>query len=398
MAYPITNSTRFRPQNLDAAGALMVANKSVLGNYVQNVDELPLLLHRINSGTATQSWANGVVTMNTSGTDYAICQSYKRHIYLGGKSQQMDITFSRMGIQADVIKRVGYFSSSTTAPYAANKDGFYLEMDGTTYNIVIAKGGVLTTIPRASWDDPLDGTGVSGVNLDLNLFTEMTFKFLYLGGTSLEISFNAGGVVYIAHTYKNSSVTSNTFVNSPVQPVRWEMISTGGAGTFDQVCAAVSIGGVNDLVGYPRSIDLGSSFVNADDTALNYLIAAVRLNALDEIAFEFMGECISTTNDSFIQRFILNPTIASPPTWNSLSSSGIEYALGDTVGTSSTTITGGTQLAGGYGDSSSVASLTANSLFQLGADLDGNSDVIALCVQPISSNLDIRGTVNFKTL
>ena len=183
--------------NLDAAGAVRVANKSVLGSYVQDKDELPDFLDRISSGAATQTYSEGVVTMATSGTEYAICQSYKRHLYLAGFSQAIEITFNNFGNQANVTKRVGYFSSITTAPYATVFDGFFLESDGTNEKLVIYKNGTLiASINRSSWDDPLDGTGSSGVNIDFDNFTIAEFEFLYLGGSGLQLSFNVG-VVFI---------------------------------------------------------------------------------------------------------------------------------------------------------------------------------------------------------
>ena len=110
---------------LDAAGALPVSQKTVLGNYVQDKDNLPLLLHRI--GTGTQTYSAGVVDMAVTAGQYAVCQSYKRHLYLAGKSQLEEITFINFEPQVDVVKRVGYWSSSTVAPYSTNFDGFYIE-------------------------------------------------------------------------------------------------------------------------------------------------------------------------------------------------------------------------------------------------------------------------------
>ena len=220
----------FNPAGLDAAGALPVSQKSILGNYVQDKDELPLLLDR--DGTGTQTWAGGVVNMVVDVGEYAVCQSFKRHLYLAGKAQEIDVTFNAFGVQANVNKKVGLYSSSTTAPYNSAFDGIYLEMDGTTHNFVIAKGGTLVKVARSTWDDPLDGTGASGLNVDFDDFTFMIIDYLYLGGTAARLKFNVGGELVIAHTYKNSSILSTTFINSPVQPVRWEIRSTGGIGAM----------------------------------------------------------------------------------------------------------------------------------------------------------------------
>jgi len=401
MGYNITNSIKFGATSIDASGFLNVSNKTILGNYVQDKDDLPLLLDRISNGTATQVWGNGVVEMDTGAADYAICQSFKRHLYLGGKSQRVEITFNQMGIQANVEKRVGYFSSDTVAPYNTGYDGFYLEMDGTTYNIVINKGGTpVATVPRANWDDPLDGTGASGIDIDFKDFTVMVMEFLYLGGTSLEVSFIVGGVQYIAHNYENSSINGTTFVNSPTQPVRWEVRGNGSAGELGQVCAAVSTGGALDVVGFPHAVDLGfANFINANAAGTTYLVAALRLNDVLAIGLDVTGDLLATTNDDYIARFIVNPNIAGAAlTWNAIPNSGYDWAIGDTANPSTNIVTGGTVIASAFGEGNSLRTLEANSLFQVGSDLTGASDILALCVEPIGTNLDIRGAINFKTL
>lgn len=401
MSYNITNSVRFPQTAVDASGFLNVSNKTILGNYVQDKDELPLLLDRVSSGAATQTWTNGVVDMQVGAAEYAICQSFKRHLYLGGKSQRVEMTFNEMGVQANVTKRVGYFSSSNVAPYTASLDGFYLEMEGGTHRIVINKGGIpVASIPRASWDDPLDGTGTSGINIDLKDFNVMVFEFLYLGGTELEVSFIVGDKQYIAHTYKNSGINGSTFVNSPVQPVRWEVRGNGSAGELGQVCAAVSTGGALDLVGYPHAVDLGqANFINANAAGTTYLVAALRLNDQKAIGLEIMGDLLASTNDDYIARFIVNPTIAGAAlTWNAIPNSGYDWAIGDIANPSTNTVTGGTIISSVFGTGNSIRSLEANSLFQIGSDIAGNSDILALCIEPIGTNLDIRGAINFKTL
>jgi hypothetical protein len=401
MSFVTDFSINYDSRALDASGALAVSQKSILGNYVQDKDNLPLLLDRVSSGTATQTWSNGVVSMSVGVGEYAICQSFKKHLYLAGKSQSAEITFNNFGLEANIVKRVGMFSSSTVAPYTASFDGFFLESDGTNIKLEIWKGGVsIASVNRDDWTDPLDGTGESGLSIDMDNFTVSMFDFLYLGGTALRLSFNVGGQVIHAHTIQNSSINATTFINSPVQPVRWEIRSTTGTGSLGQICAAVSTGGAVGVVGFPRAVDTAASFINANSTANTYLIAALRANTPHAVSHEVFGSTLATTNDPYIVRFILNPTIAGTPVFNAVTNSGFDVAIGDTSGNpSATTVTGGTILNAAFFSSQvRQGQLEANSLFQLGFDIAGNADVIALCVQPVSSNLDVRGAINFKTL
>jgi hypothetical protein len=206
-------------------------------------------------------------------------------------------------------------------------------------------------------------------------------------------------VFYHAHTIESSNINASTFVDSPVLPIRWEIRSTTGAGSLGQICGAVATGGAVDIVGFPRSIDTSSSFINANNTNNTYLIAALRLNNPKAVGFGFLGEALGTTSDPFIKRFILNPTFGTAPTWTALANSGFDYALGASGNPSSTTVTGGTILNTGFvSDRSRAGTLEANSLFQPGISINGTVDILAFCVQPIGANLDIRGGINFKTL
>lgn len=389
----------FEPSALDAGGALSVSQKSVLGNYVQDKDNLPLLLHR--QGIGTQTYSNGVVNMAVTAGQYAVCQSFKRHLYLAGKAQSVEITFNNFAPQTGIVKRAGLFSSSSVPPFTANLDGFYLESDGTNINIVIQKNGsTIATVPQSAWNvDKLDGTGDSGLTLDFNNFTVMAFDYLYLGGTALRVSFNIGGVFYLAHVQQSSNINPSTFVDSPVLPIRWEISSTTGVGNMGQICASVSTGGALDIVGFPRAVDTGNNFINANNVSNTYTLVALRLNDPKAVGFGFIGEALGTTNDPYIKRFILNPTFGAAVTWNTLPNSGFDYALGNGGNPSSSTVTGGTILNSSFvSDQARAGEIEANSLFQLGIDLNGVSDILVLAVQPVTSNLDIRGAINFKTL
>lgn len=394
------NNTFMDLNSLDAAGSLSVSNKTIIGSYVQDKHNLPLLLNRINSGTASQSWSEGVVEMSVGVGEYAICQSYQRHFYLAGKSQNIEITFSNFQNEIGLQKRVGYFSSSITAPFDTVLDGFFLQSDATGVSLNLYKNGTLIeSVNQSAWNDPMNGTGPSEQTIDFSKFTVANFDFLYPGGTALRLFFNIGGVKYLAHTIKNSNVNNSTFIGSPAQPVRWEIRSTTAAGSLNQVCASVTSSFSVDIIGHPLSIDTGSSYINANNPAENYLIAALRISDLKEIVFDFKGSALASTNDGYITRFILNPTFAAAPSWNPISGTGIEFALGEGSNPSTTTVTGGTVLKSDFISSDiNQGNFFLDFSTAIGSSIDGVSDVIALCVQPTSLNLDIRGSINFKNL
>ncbi len=61
-------------------------------------------------------------------------------------------------------------------------------------------------------------------------------------------------------------------------------------------------------------------------------------------------------------------------------------------------ITGGQIITSGYVTQRGNASIATDNSIKLGVDLDGNSDVFVLGIQPLGSNLDILGSINWREL
>jgi hypothetical protein len=379
------------PNNLDAAGSLPVSQRIITGNYLQTRDSLPLLFSR--DGTGSQVYSNGHVDMSVTSGQYALCQSKTFSPYLAGNPTSIKLTFFDFDNEVNVSKRLGFGSRSTTAPYTASFDGFYFEADGTTYNLHISNSvtGSTTTTSQTNWDDSLDGTGDSGITADFENFTVLEFDFLFLGGTSLRCFINIGGQRFLFHTFKWSNDNKDTIFRNPAQPVFYEIRSTTGSGSLAQVCASTEVQGSLDLVGVPFSVNNATTHINANSTANTYLLDAIQLKAANRDAFIKIKSvsALATTADNFLYSIILNPTYSSSPTFNGLTNSSIEYAVGGGI-----TVSGGTVLASGYVADRSTFSEDINGIIRLGTEIDGTRVSIALCARPLSSNLDILGSIN----
>jgi len=160
--------------------------------------------------------------------------------YFSGKSQEVEITFDNFGLQAGVIKRIGYFSTSAVAPYTATPDGFYLENDGTTYRLVVWNNGVpILNLDWTLW------IGYSKIqNYNWNNFTIIAFDYLWLGGSDLKFYIQLpSGTFELIHTYEHAGNATGTFTKSPNQPLRYEIRSTSGLGSVKAVCSQVSTEG-----------------------------------------------------------------------------------------------------------------------------------------------------------
>jgi hypothetical protein len=86
--------------------------------------------------------------------------------------------FSDAG-QANQIKRIYTGNADTDLGLAGPSEFFSIQLNGTDLEIATQSilGGGLVTVPRAAWLDPLDGTGASGVTLDLTQYN--TFDAIF---------------------------------------------------------------------------------------------------------------------------------------------------------------------------------------------------------------------------
>ena len=99
---------------------------------------------------------------STSGAS-ALRETTKVFSYQPGKSLLIMNTFVMAASANGLVQRVGYFG---------NDNGIYFQMDGDTISFVersIVTGTLVNTVcARSSWNgDKLDGSGPSGITLDL---------------------------------------------------------------------------------------------------------------------------------------------------------------------------------------------------------------------------------------
>lgn len=380
---------------LDASGFFPTSQKVILGNYVQDKNNLPLLIDRV--GTGSQVWSAGEVTMSVTAGQYAIAQTKLCHPYISNHPSLYSITFAGFDVQANVTKRVLACRTSTVAPYTANLDGMGIEMDGTTYNLIIRKNGaVVATVARAAWDDPLDGTGASGINYNFANFTVLSFDFLYLGGTGVRFFIKYGQQTYLFHTYNHAGLNANTFVDSPNFYIRWEIRSTTGTGAMRQICGSYSVLGGTEAIGKEFACDNGTAYVNANVVGTEYLLLAMRLKStnLNSYVVPTAINALAATNDNYILRLRLNPTIAGAAlTWNNLVNTPCEFARGDAAGTNTITATNPTS-ASFYAPQNQEQIVQKAFLLALGSTISGTADILCLTATPLSANLDIYGALN----
>jgi len=355
----------------------------------------PLFYEDVLAGGATSSYnANAAVMdlgVSTAG-DKVIRQSREYVRYRPGKSQQIFVTGNFQGPEAGVVKRMGLFDDDTQTE--STGDGIFFEVDETGIFAVLRSSvsGVSTDtrVPQASWNvDRMDGTGPSGLTLDLTMIQVCVFSFGWLGAAIIRWCLVVDGRLIIVHEDFPSNQIPLPYMRHPSLPVRWEMESTGvgASGTMNATCASVqSEGGFNTL-GVQRSASRGGTARTTSALGL-YPLVSVRLkpgylrgNIIPE-GFSVLAEGSSPENYEAV--VLVNATLTGS-TW---AAGSTEAAVYDTAATS---VSGGRLLAsvygaaGGGGVKSGAAGISLTSDVSLGSSYAGVPDTLTLAVRPLGT-------------
>ena len=392
---------------MDQAGRLRISMAEPLGDYKLLNDRLPQFFDTKTGGGATVEYseefkAHEIRTENVG--DYAVVQTYQRHNYFAGKAQMVEFTSFNFHVEAGIIKRYGYFTSSFEAPYTEGRDGYWIEANPDGYFLVICRAGEeIARIPREKWDDPMDGLGYSGYTINWENFNVFQQNFLWLGGTGIRFYVVLGSDLLLFHEYVHvgSEKADGLIMASPNQPIRMEVRQIGeGSGLFRPVCSTVATEGSEGSasIGEIRSVDSGVSNAINVSHPNTVMVKGIRLkegyedvvvNVLDVDVFA------STTNDFFRWRVLLNPTLSAPATWVDVDESPIQHTSGNGI-----TVSGGVEVGSGYGASRSAIFASFKSARKMGVSIDGIRDEVFLTITPVqgSTNLNVFGALTYKAL
>lgn len=248
----------------DAFSRMRVSNPDTLmeAKFHYNKDPMDWDELVANSGTAVLNQDESAILMTVTATDESrvVRQHHGYHPYEPGKSQFMSATFVLGTPDAGVIKRVGYYD---------DQDGILLQLDENGPAFVrrssVSSSVVDVEVRQVEWNiDRLDGTGRSGIALDLTKAQLLTMDLQWLSAGRVRIGFDIGGSIIYAHQFLAANVLDVPYMKTAVLPVRYEIHRTTAgsvSSSMKQICSAVMSEG-----GQVRS--RGLHFSADNDTAL----------------------------------------------------------------------------------------------------------------------------------
>jgi hypothetical protein len=349
--------------NIDAFGRLRVSNPFTLFDSSHRFADNGLWsTSTATSGTATFNASQGLMDLNVtaaSGSE-VIRETTKVFSYQPGKSLLVLNTFVMSPAKTNLRQRVGY--------YGAN-NGYYLEQNNSSVSFVersFVTGAVANTpVAQASWNvDPMDGSGPSGITLNLEKAQILFMDLEWLGVGTVRMGFVIDGNFYVCHRFNHANLITSTYITTASLPIRYEITNTGvtsGTSTLKQICSSVLSEGGYELRGAQQAIGTPINAARTLTTANTYYpIVSIRLKStrLDGIAVATALSAIGNTAANFNWQVVSGGTTTGG-TWTSAgTNSCVEYNI---LGTSFS-FTGARVIASGYFTATASTSVSVDIL------------------------------------
>ena len=390
-------STYVQPAGMagDAFGRTRVSAPLTLFDSSHRYKDNGLWSTSSGTGGTTSFDANaGLVTLNvttTSGSEI-VRETTKVFSYQPGKSLLVMSTFVMESGKAGLRQRVGYYGAS---------NGMYLEKSNTSAPTFVERSSVTgsvvdTSVAQSSWNvDPMDGTGPSGLTLDLTKAQILWMDIEWLGLGTVRLGFVIDGKFIHCHSFNHANSITSTYITTASLPLRYEIKNTTATATtsvLKQICSTVLSEGGYELRGLQQAIGTTITAPYSLTTAGTfYPVVSLRLKTatLDAIVILTAISLLGITSANYLWRIVATATTTGG-TWVPLTDSSVEYNL------TGTATTGGRILAQGYFSSTNQTTtqidVLKEALFRFQLERDGLTNT------PYELSLVLTASANTATV
>lgn len=215
------------PIQVDGFGYTKIASKDTIIDMKSTfgISQLRDIVKVVGNGAVTNVPGNEEYELTVASQgDSADLRSVQRGKYVSGKSAEMGIgvRFATQTFEAGQIARFGYFD---------DLNGFYFKYTNDGISVGVMKDGTSVDIPQAQWNvDRMDGTGASGIELDVtkgNIF-QIVYTWYGFGTIVFQVVVTGNGVQreQIVHEYAPVGQTS---IKNPNLPINVTLANTDSA-------------------------------------------------------------------------------------------------------------------------------------------------------------------------
>jgi len=403
----LDSGTGSKPASVDSFGRLRISEPLTLFDSSHRYQD--------NGSWATSAASGGAATFNanqglvdlivttTSGSK-VYRETYKVFPYQPGKSLLLLNTFVFSSGKENLRQRAGYFEDA---------NGFYLELDGTTLSLVrrssVSGSIVETKILQSNWNlDKLDGTGLSGITLDITKAQILWMDMEWLGVGSVRMGFVIDGIFITCHTFNHANISDSTYITTATLPLRYEIENIGTTAsnsTMKQICSSAISEGGYQLSGDSYSVSTPiTTPISLATAGTVYPIITLRLKTspfrLNGVAILKGLSLLGVTANAIYHWQLIEGSTTVSGTWAAGSTnSNVEHNL------NGTSITGGAVLASGYisstNQSRSSIDLVTFNLFEYQLQRDPFTAIpreLVLAVSASSNSVAVHASLDYQDI
>ena len=401
----VNTTTNFSGSTLDAFGRLRVSQPYTLFDSENRyAPDSGIDTSTVTGGSTTYLPNESTVRMDVTTASGAevVRQTFRRFAYQPGKGLLSLQTFTMNASKAGLRQRIGYFGT---------QNGAFLQQDEAgvvSFTIRSYTSGAVDDtrkIAQSAWNgDKLNGSGASGITLDVTKTQILWFDFEWLGVGNVRCGFVINGVFIICHTFYNANLNTAVYMTTAQLPMRWEITNTAGtasASSMKQICCSVMSEGGYEQVSIEQTSRRATKLTTIGNTFLPLI--SIRLNAshLEAVVIPNRVVVLPTTSQNYEVVLVKNSTLTGA-SWVTGTFANVDYDVTATAMTTSAT----SILQNNYMVATSQAVTPSNTLqlynwdLQLGASLAGVSDVYTIGIRTLDPTPtgDAFGSLTFYDL
>jgi hypothetical protein len=345
-----TNGKYINTKVFPDGGIAIDATKTVFGNLL--VDEpFPVLQKEFSYTLNTQvvsttTTGSGTVTQATSFANIASGAAINSSAQLVSKrtiryrpGQGSRTTFG-------CIFAAGAAGNTQIAGIGNPTDGLFFGFNGTSFGILHRNNTVETWIPKTTWNiDKMDGTGLSGVNLDVTKGNVYLIQFQWHGFGTIRfwIEETTTGRFHEVHRIQYANANTTASMSIPYFTFLAQSVNT--TNNTNQIIKLTAFSSLNEgiarMLGPRFGVDNSKTLSATSNTAILSIRNRTTFNSLtNRISIHLRDLSASTDTRQAVVSFIRNTTLGGVPSWTNVNTSDsvIEFD------TAATTATGGVVL------------------------------------------------------
>lgn len=393
--------------NLDAFGRLRVGSPYTLFDSQQRYEADTQFDTSTASGGSTTYLTNEStlqMSVTTTSGSSVVRQSYRVFPYQPGKSLLILATFTMNAGKTGLRQRVGYFNT---------ENGVFFQQNDGVNAFVLRSSSIPTpgtpsdirTVNQSDWNgDKLDGTGASGITLDVTKTQIFWCDLEWLGVGNVRCGFIIDGAYVVCHTFTNSNIQASVYMTTAILPVRYEITNTAATATassMKQICSTVMSEGGYEEYSYGHIARRTTAVATIGTTFKPIVAIRLASGRTNAVILPFRIQVLPITSQNYEVALVKNPTLTGA-SWTAMpDSNNVEYDV------TASAITGGTIVqtdyvtSSGSGGTAPLADPSGyNWALQLGTSLTGTSDIYAIQIRTVSGATtgDAVGSLSFWDL